>query len=343
MLFPLGLLSQVGAPPTPRFVFVGTNSFGGNALAAYRWTDSAGFGTRLSDPSGVTSSVTGVAVNSDSSLVFVSTNDTPYVHAFPFTSASGFGTKFANPSTLPPNSTYDIAQTTGSVAVSHITSPFISAYAFSSGWGTKYADPSTIPGRNSRGVSFNASGNFLAGVGERQNVPDATLYGYTFSGSGFGTWTPNTSHVVNTSFAVSFNPSGSVVAVGSDSSPFLFAYPYSSGWGTKFTDPASPAAYPTGLGWHPTGNAVVTNVLGSPQIAAWPFSSGWGTRFANPATLPPSTGYSADFSRDGGAVAVAHAGSPRVTAYAWSSGFGAKFADPVSLPPNTDAETIRFA
>ena len=84
------------------------------------------------------------------------------------------------------------------------------------------------------------------------------------------------------------------IAVAHSSSPFITAYPWSSstGFGTKFADPAT---LPTGNGqdvaFTSSGNSVAVAHVTSPFISAYPWSgSGFGTKFADPATLPPTNG-----------------------------------------------------
>ena len=44
---------------------------------------------------------------------------------------------------------------TGYIAVSHVTSPFVSAYPWSaSGFGTKFSNPATLPTGGGYGVAF---------------------------------------------------------------------------------------------------------------------------------------------------------------------------------------------
>ena len=40
------------------------------------------------------------------------------------------------------------------IAVSHSTSPYVTAYPWSAGFGTKYANPATLPTGDGRGVAF---------------------------------------------------------------------------------------------------------------------------------------------------------------------------------------------
>lgn len=335
-MFPLGLLSQGGgAPSGPSFVLVGT----ANQMRAWSWNASTGFGTVLSTAPSITSQVNDIRLNAAKTNVFIAMNSDSFIQAYPWSPSTYFGSKFADPATLPPNSSFGITTANNNVAVVHATTPFITAYPFTSGWGTKYADPSQTAENTGRRVDFNTSGNTVVGGFTRQSSVSVAAWGFS---SGFGTRTVNSSYLVNNVWGVKFNPAGNVIATASDTNPqFLSAFPWSAGFGTKFTDPSSQPVYPLDLRWSPSGDTVVGTEIGSPYIAAFPFSSGWGTRYANPASLATGTGNGLDFSSSGNAIAMAHNTTPFISAYAWSSGFGTKYANPATLP-NSNAVSVAF-
>jgi hypothetical protein len=88
------------------------------------------------------------------------------------------------------------------------------------------------------------------------------------------------------------------IAVAHYTSPYITAYPWSSsGFGTKFTNPAT---LPTGSGnavaFSGDGTAIAVAHVNSPYITAYPWSSsGFGTKFTNPTTLPTGDGYGVAF------------------------------------------------
>jgi hypothetical protein len=97
---------------------------------------------------------------------------------------------------------------------------------------------------------------------------------------------------------VAFNPAGNVVAyVVQGNSPWVYAYPWSSGFGTKYTAPATP---PTGNGQGVTFDVLGANIAvahtTTPFISAYPWSSGFGTKYADPSTLPTGNGNGVTFS-----------------------------------------------
>jgi hypothetical protein len=126
------------------------------------------------------------------------------------------------------------------------------------------------------------------------------------------------------------------LAVGHDTTPFVSAYPWSSGgFGAKFADPATlPTNQSNGVAFSPGGTALAVAHSTTPFVSAYPWSSGgFGAKFTNPATLPAGAGYGVAFSPAGTELAVANSTSPYVSAYPWSgAGFGAKFANPATLP-----------
>ena len=92
---------------------------------------------------------------------------------------------------------------------------------------------------------------------------------------------------VASGYFVSVNP---VIAVGHNASPYITAYPWStSGFGTKYANPATLPAGANAVAFSPSGNAMALGEYGpfSSYIGAYPWSaSGFGTRYANPATQP---------------------------------------------------------
>lgn len=239
-----------------------------------------------------------------------------------------------------------------SVAVSHQTTPFVTAYPWTgSGYGSKFANPATLPTNDAYSVAFHPSGNAIA-IGHL-TTPFVTAY--PWSSSGFGVKFANPATLPGSVGAgVAFSPAGNAIAVADNTTPFILAYPWSSsGFGTKF---ANPSTLPTGLGngvaFNPEGTAVAVAHNTTPFISVYPWSvSGFGTKFTNPATLPGSLCVGVTFNPAGTAIAVAQSSSPFISAYPWSgSGFGTKVANPatavsaipfcVAFSPNGDAVFI---
>jgi hypothetical protein len=90
---------------------------------------------------------------------------------------------------------------------------------------------------------------------------------------------------------------GSDIAVAHATSPYISVYPWSSGFGTKY---ANPATLPAGTGYavtfSPDGANIAVAHISSPFISVYPWSSGFGTKYADPATLPTGGGVGVAFN-----------------------------------------------
>jgi hypothetical protein len=118
------------------------------------------------------------------------------------------------------------------------------------------------------------------------------------------------------------------VFVGMTTSPYVHAYAWSSGWGTKYANPATLPVGAVGSGSvRNSGDVIAMSVNGSPYITAYPWASGWGTKYADPSVLPTGTN-SARFNYDGTAV-LAQETNELPAAYRWASGWGTKYSSAV--------------
>jgi Flp pilus assembly protein TadG len=96
--------------------------------------------------------------------------------------------------------------------------------------------------------------------------------------------------------AVSFNPAGNVIVVGHALTPFVTAYPWSAGFGTKYANPATlPPSNVNDAAFIADGTVLALAHDNTPYISAYAWSSGFGTKYADPATLPTGTGRGVDF------------------------------------------------
>jgi len=90
--------------------------------------------------------------------------------------------------------------------------------------------------------------------------------------------------------AIGFKPQGDAIAMTVDTTPFVHAYPWSSGFGTKYANPATlPAGNAESVVFKPQDEVIVVGHNTTPFISAYPWALGFGTKYANPATLPTST------------------------------------------------------
>lgn len=257
-------------------------------LSGYPW--SSGFGTKYANPSvNPAGTVRSFAISSDGATVFVGSDTSPWIHAYPFSDSTGFGTKYANPSTLPTGSFYgpygiDVKGSDTVFFAVGLTSPGVYAYAWSSGWGSKYADPATVASSGAYDASYNAS----AGAVAYANSPS---YVYPWS-AGFGT---KYADPASGSFGnnVLFHTSGQSITSSTSTNPISWAW--SGGFGTKHADPASI-----------TGASIVGNTsvfsddgkifgisfdYASPYYALYSYTStsGFGFKYSVPAYSPSTT------------------------------------------------------
>lgn len=273
-----------------------TNSSGSD-YNMYPMTAS-GFGTRYS-------LVYGSYTHTDSSVSPLGNaltapvgNQGAYVEAYPFVSGTGIGTKFSNPATGyngGAGSPYGASSTFSKdgLAVVYADDNFssgvqIQAWKFSgSGYGTKF----TSPANAGAGVNFTATTGAILMSHAVNNFQTAYAFSST---SGFGSKYANPATLPTTTNGggVDVTPLENAVFFTGDSSPFVYAYPWSgSGYGTKFADPAS---LPTGGNPHNpkitaalSGRAVAMTTKNTPFVQAYSWSaSGWGSKFSNPASIP---------------------------------------------------------
>lgn len=134
------------------------------------------------------------------------------------------------------------------------------------------------------------------------------------------------------------------VLLGTAGSPYINAYVFSNGWGSKYANPATlPTQTAAAVSFAPNKTALIIAEDGSsPYVSAYAWSSGFGSKYSNPATAPAGRRLGADFR--GGSVAVGFGGdspSPWVDAYPWSSGFGSKYSNPSTL--GTGGFSVRWS
>ena len=87
------------------------------------------------------------------------------------------------------------------------------------------------------------------------------------------------------------------IAIAHTTTPFVSTYPWSSGFGTKRSDPGTiPVGNGLSVAFSPSGADIAISHLSTPRVSAYPWSSGFGTKYANPGTLPAGTGRGVAFS-----------------------------------------------
>jgi hypothetical protein len=211
------------------------------------------------------------------------------------------------------------------------------------------------------GITVTGGITFSGGMVLRSPVPPSyyvvvshndvpLMSAYPWSGStGFGTKFANPVSLpagAGRGDAVAFSPQGNAISLTYDASPRWSAWQWStSGFGTKYTDPAGfDGVDCRSTAFSPAGDAVAcvsANVGTVIFVYTWSSSTGFGTKFTQPSFLGQIYGVS--WSPSGNAIALAARDSPYVRVYAWSgSGFGTQFSNPATVPPN-ESYTVSWA
>ena len=111
-------------------------------------------------------------------------------------------------------------------------------------------------------------------------------------------------------------------------SPNCYAYSWSSGWGTKYADPASIPGNAYDVSYSSSASAVA--YASGSSTAVYPWSSGFGTKYADPAS--GSFGNNVLFHTSGQSIiSNTTATNPYPISWAWSSGFGTRHANAASI------------
>jgi hypothetical protein len=142
--------------------------------------------------------------------------------------------------------------------------------------------------------------------------------------------------------AVDVTPSGKSVIGGFNVTPYVEAYPFTTTFGSKFSDPATTVgAVVRTVKFSPTGASVLMGLATSPLVAGYPWSdsTGFGTKFSNPGTVvtgSPLVAHSLDtYQYTSGTLVVSLAtnSSPYINAYQYTdnSGFGTKYTAPSAI------------
>jgi hypothetical protein len=271
-------------------------------VSAYPWS-SSGFGTKYANPatlpSGNGNSVAFRRLASAVSDHIALGHDTSiFVGVWLFSkTGGGWGAKFGNPATLPDSAGrgVDFSPNGLNLAVSHITTQFLSVYPWSgSGFGTKYADASPLPFTGTTNTRFSHFGGALS-VGQGWDGA-ANISTYAFvSGTGMGT------KYSDPGYAVGF-ASGAL----------------------KMTH--NNGALMIGIGISVSFDQCVG--------FRWSDVTGYGTRYPVLTRIPSAVESMAYNLSKTAAFLGPDAGGDRVDAYRWTntSGFGTHYSDPVTQP-----------
>ena len=328
-------------------------------IAAWKWNNATGFGTKYADPSPVPAAGSqsgftygySVAFSPDNAAIVIGNRSTPYINAYRWTSASGFGTKYANPATLPGNGSIDsIIQDVkfnsdgSALACTSQQSPGIHVYNWTSasGFGTKYANPAVLPTITTNpdgstnpphAVAWGTAGDSITGYLVVGNEAFPFIAAYPWWGNyGFGSKLANpASPPINSVIYLTFSADRAALAIsGGGSSAGIIVYRWSSaGFGTRYANPttlpfnnASTGAI-FGIAFAPNGSAIAcaTYDNAGPYIYAYPWSktTGFGTKYANPSQPISGAAFAVEFSPDSSALVVGHDVRPWMDIYRWSA------------------------
>jgi hypothetical protein len=266
-------------------------------IQAYPWS-SNGFGTKYSDPTTTPGyDVTSLTMHTTGQAIVGTLTGGNNMIGYRYAVGVGIGNTYSNPATLPQGTggyTAAFSPSGADVYVSSNASPYHQAYPFNvtSGFGTKYVTPSGGPTSTTTGVTFNTTGSdaiygYIGG-----SSPYYGIFPFT-SGSGFGTKiTPTAAN--SAVWSLGFNPTGSHLAAGQNSTVRVDFFPYTngSGTGTRFATviPNTLSRTTFQVSWSPTGNDFFFAEGGTPNIEAWTWSNGIGTKYNNPGSLPEGNG-----------------------------------------------------
>jgi stage V sporulation protein SpoVS len=218
---------------------------------------------------------------------------TPYLASYQW--KAGFQTKNSAPTTTPAGLVYDLvyiqgdAGISGAVAASSFASPFLDIYTYTSlaGFGTRYSNPSTLPDFG-YGITYNATNGAIA----ISTAASPFVYAYPFTiASGIGTKYANPATlpaVPAGGKGIGFKPDGTAIAMITSTTPYITAYNWSSGFGSKVTNPSALAGTgPNCMSWNSTGTLIAVGSGASNnavQTIAW--SSGFGAITSGSGTNP---------------------------------------------------------
>lgn len=260
------------------------------------------------------------------------------VPQYPFTSP----TLMSAPSVLAPNQARGCVWSPNGeyLALSHITSPYITIYKRTGTELVKLADPGTLPGSTGENVCWSPDSQFL--VVATPNTPFITIY--QRSGDTFTKLADPATLPAGQAKAVSFSPNGEFLSVAHVTTPFVTIYQRS---GTTFTKLANPATLPAGQGqscaWSPESRFLVVGHATTPFITIYERTAGTTfTKLSDPATLPPSTAFGAAFSPTGDFLAIGSSLTPFIVIYQRSGTTFTKLTNPATLPANT-AWRVKFS
>lgn len=265
-------------------------------VSAYPWSTIDGWGTKYSDPATTPGANCWTCdMHPDGDAIVLASGSSPYVHAYAW--SSGFGSKYSNPASGPNNWQWAAAFSGPGTDVacggqSLLSGPNLYGWPWSSasGFGTKYTSPSQYGGQITE-LSFNLMDYSIsaAHLGAFGALP-ISAHAFT-PGVGFGSrYSDPASYDTGLCEAVSFAFGGDDVGVGGSTYPYQNFWTWSSGFGSKYAQPATLTGMVEDMCWSSNDNLVFFADTSTAKVGAYPWTSGLGTKYSNPASSLPSTG-----------------------------------------------------
>lgn len=243
------LLGVVGAGAAASSTVLGvahttTSPYGTTGFSAYPWNSSTGYGTKYTEPVGITlqSVAAGTCIdfnhtNTVVALGHYSATVTDLAFAYPWSNSTGFGTKYTGISlaTYPIDVSFNPTSTVVYFTNNSATPGYAYPWSDATGFGTRYTNPGSLIGTYS--VTFTPdNATLLLAVNASPYI-----HAYPWSdATGYGTKYANPATLPTAlSLGVATNPTGTDVAISCSASPYIFVYPWSAGFGTKYANPAT--------------------------------------------------------------------------------------------------------
>lgn len=313
-------------------------------ISVYPWSTVSGFGTKLSNPTTLpTNKIVGISFSPSGyqvAAVIDAGAGSSNVVAYQWSNA-GFGAQLSSPSSLPPGIPTAVAFSPAgdAIAITSNSSPHITAYAWSSsGFGGKYSDPASV--FSSAAVyclDFTPAGDALV-IGAY-----GSLHAYAWSSAGFGSKYSD-SGVVDAVYGLKCNSLGTIVFLGTGTSPYVVAKEFNSstGFGGYYNPNTGPAGSVTGVSVATLGGTeyVAVSCSSSPYHAfyAWTNNAGngWGSRVTTSALAMTGIAYCVSYSKTKETVAFGYNASPYVSTISFpGANPGTRYNNPATLPNGT--------
>lgn len=317
-------------------------------ISAYSFAQS--IGTEFSNPASVVGGTVNqprdITISPSQGHVAFAHDSTGKVAVYGWSSA-GFGAKVADPATAMTSDGESVAfHPSGSaILIGTQENPFMSSYVWTGSFGGRASDPATKPGGKTNAVSYSPDGAYIV-VGH-DDTPWVGAWPYTLSTNTIGTKMSNPATLIGNGAPITgmaWSLQGDYVLFSAEITPYIHAYAWSGGFGTKASNPATgvgAVSYNVTFSKDGSYVAVAGDEVGvgvrNTTVYGWT-GSGFGTKLSDPAggASGNATGV-AFFSKDTHiAMSVDDlTATNRLQMWQWSNGFGTKLSAPATGPEGT--------